>query len=177
MTALHDLTALEQAAAIRTGEITSVELTEHYLARTEALNETVGAFITVTTPVQAPAQIKTALDAWYRQRAREVFADRLTAIAAPLRWVKQLPPTRLQFMTVQWGSCSPSGRITLNPLLVMILIPFNNLVLYPMLRKLGWEPRTTLEEMVGEMVREDLKAAERDSLCRREGYWTPDHHE
>jgi len=44
-------------------------------------------------------------------------------------------------------------------------------------RKLGWEPRITLEEMVGEMVREDLKAAERDSLCRREGYWTPDHHE
>ena len=44
-------------------------------------------------------------------------------------------------------------------------------------RKLGWEPRITLEEMVGEMVREDLLAAERDSLCRREGYWTPDHHE
>lgn len=77
-----------------------------------------GAFITVTTAEQAPAPIKMALDAWYRQRALEVFADRLTAIAAPLRWVKQLPPTRLQFMTVQWGSCSPSGRITLNPLLV-----------------------------------------------------------
>ena len=77
-----------------------------------------GAFITVTTPEQAPTPIKTALDAWYRQRAREMFADRLTAVAAPLRWVKQIPPTRLQFMTVQWGSCSPSGRITLNPLLV-----------------------------------------------------------
>ncbi|RZI80690.1 MAG: M48 family peptidase [Rubrivivax sp.] len=77
-----------------------------------------GAFITVTTPEQASVPIKMALDAWYRQRAREVFADRLTAIAAPLRWVKQLPATRLQFMTVQWGSCSPSGRITLNPLLV-----------------------------------------------------------
>lgn len=85
-------------------------------AKTEARMR--GAFITVTTPVQAPAQIKTALDTWYRQRAREVLADRLAAIAAPLRWVKQLPPTRLQFMTVQWGSCSPSGRITLNPLLV-----------------------------------------------------------
>jgi predicted metal-dependent hydrolase len=77
-----------------------------------------GAFITVTTPQQAPAPIQMALDVWYRQRAREVFADRLTAIAAPLRWVKQLPQTRLQFMTVQWGSCSPAGRITLNPLLV-----------------------------------------------------------
>lgn len=58
-----------------------------------------GAFITVTTPEQAPAPIKTALDVWYRQRAREVFADRLVAVAAPLRWVKQVPPTRLRSMT------------------------------------------------------------------------------
>lgn len=77
-----------------------------------------GAFITVTAPEHSPATIKSALDAWYRQRARELFADRLAAVAAPLRWVKHLPPTRLQFMTVQWGSCSPSGRLTLNPLLV-----------------------------------------------------------
>ena len=36
--------------------------------------------------------------------------------------------------------------------------------------KLGWEPRTTLEEMVSEMVREDIKDAERDEMCKREGY-------
>lgn len=77
-----------------------------------------GAFITVNASEHAPSTIKSALDVWYRQRARELFADRLAAVAAPLRWVKQLPPTRLQFMTLQWGSCSPSGRITLNPLLV-----------------------------------------------------------
>lgn len=77
-----------------------------------------GAFITVTTPEHTPATIRAALDSWYRQRARELFADRLAAVAAPLRWVKQLPLTRLQFMTLQWGSCSPTGRITLNPLLV-----------------------------------------------------------
>ena len=77
-----------------------------------------GAFIAVTTPQHAPVPIKTALDAWYRQRAREVFAERLAAVADPLRWVRQVPQARLQFMTVQWGSCSPSGRITLNPLLV-----------------------------------------------------------
>jgi POT family proton-dependent oligopeptide transporter len=34
----------------------------------------------------------------------------------------------------------------LNPLLVMLLIPFNNLVLYPFLRKLGYEP-TALRRM------------------------------
>ena len=34
----------------------------------------------------------------------------------------------------------------LNPLLVMLLIPFNNLVLYPALRRLGWEP-TALRRM------------------------------
>ena len=101
----------------------------HYLGRRyrlkvivnpEALVETRmrGAFITVTAPESASATIRSALDAWYRQRARDHFADRLAAVAAPLRWVNQLPPMRLRLMTVQWGSCSPAGRITLNPLLV-----------------------------------------------------------
>jgi amidase len=44
----HDLSALEQAAAIRAGEISSVELTEHYLRRVERLDAKVGAFITIT---------------------------------------------------------------------------------------------------------------------------------
>ena len=44
---LHQLTALAQAAAVRAGEFTAVELTEHYLRRTEHLNDEVGAFITV----------------------------------------------------------------------------------------------------------------------------------
>lgn len=41
--------------------------------------------------------------------------------------------------------------------------------------KLGWVPKTTLEELVAEMVREDLKTAERDALCHREGYDTYHH--
>ncbi len=43
--------------------------------------------------------------------------------------------------------------------------------------KLGWVPKISLDEMVAEMVREDLKIAERDELCRREGYRTFDYHE
>jgi predicted metal-dependent hydrolase len=77
-----------------------------------------GRFIEVTVPTKAPALIQEVLDKWYRNRANEVFADRLSVVALPLRWVKQLPQTRLQFMKVQWGSCSPTGRLTLNPLLV-----------------------------------------------------------
>ncbi|SCL41764.1 amidase [Micromonospora pallida] len=44
----HDLTALEQAAAVARGELSSVELVEHHLARVDALGDTVGAFVTVT---------------------------------------------------------------------------------------------------------------------------------
>ncbi|MGA1701570.1 MAG: amidase family protein, partial [Candidatus Nanopelagicales bacterium] len=62
MTSLHDLTALEQAAAIRAGETSSVELTEHYLARTEAYNDAVGAFITLT-PEMAIEQARAADEA------------------------------------------------------------------------------------------------------------------
>src|SRR5580704_291941 len=40
----------------------------------------------------------------------------------------------------------PSQMQALNPLLVMLLIPFNNLVLYPALRRAGFEP-TALRRM------------------------------
>ncbi len=36
--------------------------------------------------------------------------------------------------------------------------------------KLGWKPAVSLAEMVREMVREDIKTAEKDQLCQREGY-------
>jgi len=43
--------------------------------------------------------------------------------------------------------------------------------------KLGWTPRTTFDELVAEMVREDLKAAERDELIKKHGYKATDYHE
>jgi GDPmannose 4,6-dehydratase len=38
--------------------------------------------------------------------------------------------------------------------------------------KLGWTPRTTFAELVKEMVREDLRSAERDELVKRHGFTT-----
>jgi GDPmannose 4,6-dehydratase len=43
--------------------------------------------------------------------------------------------------------------------------------------KLGWVPKITFAELVREMVREDLKGAERDVLCSREGFRVLDRHE
>lgn len=43
--------------------------------------------------------------------------------------------------------------------------------------KLGWTPRTTFEELVGEMVDADLVSAERDELVRRHGYYANEYHE
>jgi GDPmannose 4,6-dehydratase len=43
--------------------------------------------------------------------------------------------------------------------------------------KLGWVPKIGFDELVAEMVREDLKSAERDELVKRHGYRPFDFHE
>lgn len=43
--------------------------------------------------------------------------------------------------------------------------------------KLGWEPKITFFELVQEMVREDLKSAERDELVKKHGYYANAYHE
>jgi GDPmannose 4,6-dehydratase len=43
--------------------------------------------------------------------------------------------------------------------------------------KLGWTPTTSFAELVAEMVREDLKAAERDELVKKHGYKALARHE
>ncbi|SEI00342.1 GDPmannose 4,6-dehydratase [Rhizobium tibeticum] len=43
--------------------------------------------------------------------------------------------------------------------------------------KLGWTPKITFKELVTEMMREDLKSAERDELVKRHGFSAYDYHE
>jgi amidase len=66
---LHHLTANEQLDWLRRGEVTPLELTEHYLVRIERLNPQLGAFTTVTADAA-------------RHRARTVTDS--TPRAAPL---------------------------------------------------------------------------------------------
>ena len=58
-TQLHDLTALEQAAAVPVVEVSPVELVEHALRRIESLDPGLGAFLTVT-PERALAAARRA---------------------------------------------------------------------------------------------------------------------
>ena len=44
-------------------------------------------------------------------------------------------------------------------------------------QKLGWSPKISFRALVTEMVREDLKSAERDALIKRHGYSAHGHHE
>jgi GDPmannose 4,6-dehydratase len=44
-------------------------------------------------------------------------------------------------------------------------------------KALGWKPRVLFRDLVAEMAREDLREAERESLVKKHGYRTFDHHE
>lgn len=44
-------------------------------------------------------------------------------------------------------------------------------------RKLGWEPQTSFESLVEEMVQADLQIAQRDHLVKSGGFAAFDYHE
>jgi predicted metal-dependent hydrolase len=77
-----------------------------------------GGYIEVSVSARKPEIARDALNQWYRTRARLVFAERLEAMAASLHWIRTTPVMRLQSMKIQWGSCSPAGKLTLNPQLI-----------------------------------------------------------
>ena len=96
---LHHLTALEQLDWLRRGEVSPVELTEHYLTRIEQLNPALGAFTTVTADaareraatVESTVPRSSALwglpsgdkDLWHRAGVRTTFGSRLVGDLVP----------------------------------------------------------------------------------------------
>lgn len=124
----HVEAARARIAHIRPREYVSGE-SAHYLGRRYRLKvvEDVsaspgcklrGSYLEVVVRGHHPEEVRQVLDDWYRGRAREFLGERMTSVSESLRWVRELPPMRLQWMRVQWGSCSPGGRITLHPWLV-----------------------------------------------------------
>lgn len=97
---LHDLTALEQARAVRRREVSSVELARHYLARAHALNEAVGAFVTITDDL-ALAQAAEA-DRLVRESSDAAGLPVLHGVVVPVKDLNQVRGVRTRFgsMTV-----------------------------------------------------------------------------
>lgn len=62
--------------------------------------------------------VKALLDIWFRQRATEIFAQRLLACVACHPEFHGVPDFRLWAMRKRWGSCTPAGKLVLNPQLV-----------------------------------------------------------
>lgn len=77
-----------------------------------------GGHLEVRTAGPVPASVRDALERWYRERARMIFAERIDVMLPATSWKQAAPSMRLQAMKTQWGSCSPAGRLTLNPWLV-----------------------------------------------------------
>lgn len=93
---------------------------QYQLKVTQSENEEVkykGRSIEVITP--AKDKVEELLKAWYREKAKIKFAE----IAEPIieRFKKyNVEPTALyiQEMSKRWGSCTPKGKIILNPELI-----------------------------------------------------------
>lgn len=72
----------------------------------------------VSVKIKDSEKVKELLTDWYKARAKETFVKRLDAMLEQTLWVNERPPLRILTMQTQWGSCSPNGRITMNPHLV-----------------------------------------------------------
>ena len=92
MTEIHDLTVTELAAAVRRRELSPVEITAHYLQRTERMNTTVGAFFTITADL-ATEQAARAEKAVARLGDEQALPP-LTGIPIPIKDLNMMAGVR-----------------------------------------------------------------------------------
>lgn len=98
---------------------THLYLGRQYRLRVRPGSESVklsGGFLLVTARRDRAAYL---VKAWYREHAEKVFNYRLCALHTAAPWLERAEHSlRIRDMTRRWGSCGPSGVITLNTDLV-----------------------------------------------------------
>lgn len=76
------------------------------------------------------SRVKQMVDAWYRKQAQRVFSERLEAMLPRFKTLEVSQPNLvIRRMQSRWGSCTESGTIMLNPVLVQAPKPFIDYVI------------------------------------------------
>ena len=81
---------------------------------------------------------------WYRDQAQQVFSERLLLVCQRFPGILAAPELRLRKMRRRWGSCSRSGRVTLNTELVKLPLSMIDYVIaheLSHLREMNHSPR------------------------------------
>jgi len=96
VTDIHDFTVTELATQIRAGQLSPVEITDHYLDRIDRLNEQVGAFYTVTHDLarEQAAAAEKAVAAFRRGDGADPLPA-LTGIPVPIKDLNMVAGVRM----------------------------------------------------------------------------------
>jgi amidase len=107
MTQIHELTAIELAAAIRAKELSPVAVTDHYLRRTAELNDQVGAFYTVTAELATEQAL--AAEKAVARAADPAGLPPLTGVPIPIKDLNQVAGVRQTFGSLAYENNVPQG--------------------------------------------------------------------
>jgi amidase len=105
MTQIHELTVIELAAAIRARELSPVAITDHYLRRTQELNEQVGAFYTVTAELAAEQAL--AAEKAVTQAADPAELPPLAGVPIPIKDLNMVAGVRQTLGSVTYENNVP----------------------------------------------------------------------
>jgi len=107
MTQIHELTAIELAAAIRAKELSPVAVTDHYLRRMAELNDQVGAFYTVTAELAADQAL--AAEKAVAAAADPAALPPLTGVPIPIKDLNMVAGVRQTFGSLAYENNVPEG--------------------------------------------------------------------
>lgn len=77
-----------------------------------------GGSIIIKSRTNDPAAIRRRLTEWYSIKAENYFLRRIDEVSKKISWLENIPSIKLVKMKKQWGSCSPTDVIHLNPCLI-----------------------------------------------------------